>query len=105
MKPVKTAVIGCGAISDIYIRNMSGKFSGMEVVRCSAAHFENAQKKAAQYAEIGLRAATNEEIFADTPLGRAGKPEEVAELVYFLTSDKAAFITGQTIGIDGGFVI
>lgn len=46
-----------------------------------------------------------EEIFADTPLGRAGKPEEVAELVYFLTSDKAAFITGQTIGIDGGFVI
>ena len=46
-----------------------------------------------------------EEIFADTPLGRAGKPEEVAELVYFLTSGKAAFITGQTIGIDGGFVI
>lgn len=45
------------------------------------------------------------EIFVDTPLGRAGKPEEVAELVYFLTSDKAAFITGQTIGIDGGFVI
>ncbi len=46
-----------------------------------------------------------EEIFDETPLGRAGKPEEVAELVYFLTSDKAGFITGQTIGIDGGFII
>ncbi len=45
------------------------------------------------------------EIYEETPLGRAGKPEEVAELVYFLASDKAAFITGQTIGIDGGFII
>jgi 3-oxoacyl-[acyl-carrier protein] reductase len=42
---------------------------------------------------------------ADTPLGRIGTPDEVAELVYFLASDKAAFITGQIIGIDGGFAI
>ena len=32
-------------------------------------------------------------------------PEEVAELIFFLASEKAGFITGQTIGIDGGFVI
>ncbi|MBE6577553.1 MAG: SDR family oxidoreductase [Ruminococcaceae bacterium] len=41
----------------------------------------------------------------DTPLGRIGSPEEVAHLAYFLSSDKASFITGQTIGIDGGFAI
>ena len=37
-----------------------------------------------------------------TPLGRFGKPEEVASLVFFLASDEANFITGAVINIDGG---
>lgn len=36
------------------------------------------------------------------PLGRVGEPEEVAELIFFLASDKASWITGETILIDGG---
>lgn len=36
------------------------------------------------------------------PIGRVGKPEEVAELIYFLASDKAGWITGATYEIDGG---
>jgi NAD(P)-dependent dehydrogenase (short-subunit alcohol dehydrogenase family) len=36
------------------------------------------------------------------PLGRPGRPEEVAELVLFLASDRAAWMTGETILIDGG---
>ena len=36
------------------------------------------------------------------PLGRVGKPEEVAELILFLASDKAGWITGETVSIDGG---
>lgn len=36
------------------------------------------------------------------PLGRAGKPEEVAELIVYLASDKASWITGATYEIDGG---
>jgi NAD(P)-dependent dehydrogenase (short-subunit alcohol dehydrogenase family) len=38
------------------------------------------------------------------PIGRMGKPEEVAELALFLCSDAAAFITGSNFPIDGGFV-
>jgi 3-oxoacyl-[acyl-carrier protein] reductase len=39
------------------------------------------------------------------PLGRFGQPEEVADLVSFLVSDRAGYITGQVLGIDGGLVV
>ena len=39
-----------------------------------------------------------------TPLGRNGTPEDIAEVVKFLISDKAQFITGSDILIDGGIV-
>ena len=42
---------------------------------------------------------------ADTPLGRIGTPEDVAELAAFLASSRASFITGQIIGCDGGFAL
>ena len=40
----------------------------------------------------------------ETPLCRIGKPEEVATAVYFLASEEASFITGQTLCVDGGFL-
>ncbi len=39
------------------------------------------------------------------PLGRAGKPEEVAAAVVFFASDDAAYITGQVLNVDGGLVM
>ncbi len=41
---------------------------------------------------------------AETPLGRIGAPEEVAKAAWFLCSDAASFITGQVLGVDGGFI-
>jgi 3-oxoacyl-[acyl-carrier protein] reductase len=43
-----------------------------------------------------------EQIAKMVPARRAGRPEEVADLVGFLTSDRAAYITGQTVSINGG---
>ncbi len=40
-----------------------------------------------------------------TPLGRTGTPDDIARAVAFLASDDAAFITGQILSVDGGFVM
>ena len=44
----------------------------------------------------------NTKIIPQIPLGRLGKPEEVAGLCAYLASDEAAFITGANIAINGG---
>ncbi len=48
---------------------------------------------------------TRRELCEATPLCRMGAPEEVAAAVCFLASDASAFITGQILGVDGGFAI
>ncbi|MCR5447716.1 MAG: 3-oxoacyl-[acyl-carrier-protein] reductase [Schwartzia sp.] len=46
-----------------------------------------------------------EAMMGGIPLGRAGKPEDVANAVLFLVSDQAAYITGQVLKVDGGMVM
>ncbi len=61
----------------------------------------NVQKRIAQglSEEEALR-----ELAQDIPLGRIGKPEELAALVAFLASQQAGYITGATIQVDGGLI-
>jgi NAD(P)-dependent dehydrogenase (short-subunit alcohol dehydrogenase family) len=41
-------------------------------------------------------------LVSSVPLGRVGKPDEIANALVFLASDKAAFITGHVLSVDGG---
>ena len=58
------------------------------------------------FIDTDMTAAMSEETrakyAAQIPLGRLGKPEDVAKAVAFLASDDAKYITGQVIGVDGG---
>ena len=52
-----------------------------------------------------LDAQTKAELAEKAPLCRMGKAEEVAHAVLFLASEEASFITGQILGVDGGFAV
>ncbi len=66
---------------------------------------ERVRKLAAEIA--GKKGASSDEIIRDwesqIPMGRLGKPEEIAALAAFLASERAGFITGDSIQIDGGW--
>ena len=61
------------------------------------------------YIQTEMTQNLNDELKKDLlesiPLQRFGKPEEIADLVCFLASDKASYITGQTLNVDGGMVM
>jgi hypothetical protein len=53
----------------------------------------------------GLSPETLESLRLETPLGRIGRPEDIAAAAAFLISEDASFITGQILGVNGGLVI
>jgi len=91
--------------------------AGMDqLTRCAALEMAphgvrvNAVNPGVTISNLHRRSGMTEEAYAaflerskDThPLGRAGQPEEIADLIWFLASAHAGWITGETISIDGG---
>lgn len=53
---------------------------------------------------LEANAAVNSMLVGSHPIGRLGQPEEVAELVTWLASDRASFVTGAYYPVDGGYL-
>ena len=87
-----------------------------QLTRCAALELAahgvrvNAVNPGVVISNLHRRSGMNEESYAaflerskqTHPLGRPGEPDEIAELIVFLASDRAGWITGETISIDGG---
>ena len=58
----------------------------------------------AQVASEPAQSALAQEIARLVPMKRAGNPAEVADLIGFIASEQAAYITGQIISINGGMI-
>ena len=87
----KSAVIG-------FSRNCAVAFGPAIRVNCVAPGLIDTDMTSGMSDELRQR------IIASTPAGRTGTPEDIAELTYFLLSDAAGFITGQTCVASGGLV-
>jgi len=55
--------------------------------------------------ETGMAERYKQDIIANTPLGRMAEPEEVANVIAFLASDEASFITGIALPVSGGWAV
>jgi NAD(P)-dependent dehydrogenase (short-subunit alcohol dehydrogenase family) len=102
------------------LRQAGEKGAGMAYVNSKWFIRDYSARSATRYAKKGIRivsispgtiltplyyldAKTSaDKMLAKTPLGRHGRPEEVADVIAFLVGDKASFITGVNIQIDGG---
>lgn len=65
IQPVKTAIVGCGVISDAYLNTMTHKFKILDVAGCCDLDSTKAQEKAHKY---GIKALTMEEILANNSI-------------------------------------
>ena len=120
LKQGKGAIVNCASVAGLV------GFGGLPAYVASKHGVVGLTKTAAlEYAQLGIRVnavcpgviqtpmidrltGTNKEAIDQftklEPVGRFGQPEEIANAVVWLCSDKASFVTGHAMAVDGGFV-
>jgi NAD(P)-dependent dehydrogenase (short-subunit alcohol dehydrogenase family) len=125
MREVSAAMLDQGAGSIINVSSIWGNaaVAGAHAYHATKGAVRNMSKNAAiTYATRGIRvnslhpgfiatpltdaqdAVVNEYVVGQTPMGRAGRPEEIAAGAVFLASDESSFMTGSELVIDGGYL-
>ncbi|MBA3689885.1 MAG: SDR family oxidoreductase [Actinobacteria bacterium] len=106
-----SSVLGVRGASD-YIAYQASKAAVIAMTRCAAITHarEGIRVNAVCPGTIqtpmhdGLPADANDEDLARTPMRRVGEPEEVSAAVVFLVGERASFVTGTTLHVDGGYL-
>ena len=109
-------IVNTSSMAALRAQRYIGPYS---VAKAALAHFT--RLIAVEYAGQGIRgnafcpgvidtplivgAPIDDQFLAGIPMGRLGKPEEVANVVLFLASDLASFMTGETVTVDGGHTL
>jgi 3-oxoacyl-[acyl-carrier protein] reductase len=96
----------------LQIHYSASKAAVIAMVRCCAEAFAPAVRvnciaPGVIETEMGasLGPAATQSVIAATPLGRLGRPDEIANVAHFLLSDQSSFMTGQTIAVSGGRIM
>jgi len=92
------------AALDALIRVVA-KEEGRYGLRANAVSIGLTETEMAVDAERHWGEEATKRLLAGTPLGRIGKPEEIAKVIAFLASDEASYVTGKVLQVDGGQII
>ena len=113
-----TGIFNCTKVAAKYMmKKRSGKIINMTSVSGIMGNIGQTNYSAAKAGVIGFTKSLAREMTAampekaqaqvvgSIPLGKMGQPEDIANAVVFLASDKASYITGQVVNVDGGMVM